>query len=59
MEIVDRLLLREEIDALERELFRSKSAANPDAARVQMLKQEILRLERRISTRQQRQFRPL
>lgn len=59
MEIVDRLLLREEIDALERELFRGKSAANPDAARVQMLKQEILRLERRISTRQQRQLRPL
>lgn len=51
MDIVSRLLTREEIDALEHELARVKAGSSPDFARVQHLKHEIARLERRISAR--------
>jgi capsule polysaccharide export protein KpsE/RkpR len=49
MDIVARLLLREEIDALEHDLSAAKSTPNPDFARVQGLKQEIARLEQRFA----------
>lgn len=46
MDIVARLLLREEIDALEHDLSEAKAT---DFARVQALKQEIARLEQRFA----------
>jgi uncharacterized sporulation protein YeaH/YhbH (DUF444 family) len=51
MDVVSRLLTREEIDALELELARIKAGPSPDFARVQHLRHEIARLERRISAR--------
>ena len=47
MDIVSRLLLREEIDALEHELSTAKASLNPDFARIRELTTEIDRLERR------------
>lgn len=52
MDIVARLLLREEIDALEHELSDAGAAPKPDLMRILELKQEIARLEHRISRRQ-------
>lgn len=49
MDIVARLLMREEVDSLELELSRERAASSPDFARVQMLKQDIERLERRLA----------
>ena len=47
MDIVARLLLREEIDALDHELAAAKQMPNPDFARIQMLRHDIERLEAR------------
>jgi predicted nucleic acid-binding Zn-ribbon protein len=47
MDIVARLLLREEIDALGHELSTAKRASNPDFSRIQDLKREVERLEDR------------
>jgi hypothetical protein len=51
MDVVARLLLREEIDALELDLAAEKRSPKPDFARVQGLKHEIARLEQRIVAR--------
>jgi capsule polysaccharide export protein KpsE/RkpR len=47
MDIVRRLLLRDEIDALEHELSTAKASLNPDFARIRELTTEVERLERR------------
>ena len=49
MDIVARLLLREEIDSLEHELSQQRHAPQPDFARMQVLKQDIARHERRLA----------
>ncbi|MBI1291981.1 hypothetical protein GC173_12185 [bacterium] len=50
MSYVARLLLREEIDALELELSAERRNDNPDLARIQELKREVDRLENRLAT---------
>lgn len=47
MDIVARLLLREEIDTLDHELAAAKSAQSWDFGRIQKLKADIERLEDR------------
>lgn len=47
MDVFARLLLREEIDALDHELAEAKRLSNPDFARIHMLRQDIDRLEER------------
>jgi hypothetical protein len=49
MNIVTRLLVREELDALELEQVIAKRSPSPDFARIQILEQEIQRLEGRLA----------
>ncbi len=47
MDVVSRLLLREEIDALDRDLAEARRAETVDAKRIRELEAEIERLEDR------------
>lgn len=47
MNIVELLLLREDIDALQHDLAKERRAQQPERARMQQLQDEIERLERR------------
>lgn len=49
MNKVERLLMRQEVDALEEDLFRAKRAASPESAHIEHLAAAIERLEARLN----------